>query len=159
MCESDEYIHCRLGHADLSIHVTVCHGRKSNLGMSYMILLKIMLATLTFPKHVVAMGDGEVLAMFSKHEGCMESNEMEVVAILEVLRIFALSFNSELEVESDSMNVISWVPSSCMPLCRFQSYFNEIKELFSKISLKFLLLDFQGFHSGNRSDLIRLGSP
>lgn len=36
--------------------------------------------------------DGVVLALFSKHVGHMESNEVEVVAILEALHIFGLHF-------------------------------------------------------------------
>lgn len=45
---------------------------------------------------VLCNNDGNVLAMISKHVGCMESNEVEVVAILEALRLFASSFNSKL---------------------------------------------------------------
>ena len=57
---------------------------------------------------VLRDGGGLVLVMFSKHVGTMESNEVEVLAILEAVRIFASSsFNSKLEVESDSLNVIS----------------------------------------------------
>lgn len=68
----------------------------------------------------------------------MESSEVEVVALLEVLRIFVSSFNFKLEVESDSMNAIYWVSSSCILPWFFQFYFNEIKELSFKISVKFL---------------------
>lgn len=87
---------------------------------------------------VLCNNDGKVLAMISKHVGCMESNEVEVVAILEALRLFASSFNSKLEVESDSLNVISWVSSSHLPPWRFQFYFNDIKMLSSKFSIRFL---------------------
>ena len=52
--------------------------------------------------------EGIVVALFSKHVGCMESNEAEVVAILEAIRIFtSTSFRSRLVVESDSLNAIS----------------------------------------------------
>lgn len=58
---------------------------------------------------VLRNSDEIVLAMFSKHVGCMESNEAGMVAILEALQIFTPSFNTKLVVESDSMNGISWV--------------------------------------------------
>ena len=81
---------------------------------------------------------GLVLVMFSKHVGTMESNEAEVLAILEVVRIFASSsFNSRLEVESDSLNAISWVSSSAVIPWRFQFYLNEIRALASSIQVKF----------------------
>lgn len=50
---------------------------------------------------------GLVLAMFSKHVGIMESNEVEVLAILEALRFFSSSFIGKLVVESDSLNAFS----------------------------------------------------
>lgn len=52
---------------------------------------------------ILCNSDGKVLAMFSKHVDYMESSEAEVVALLEVLRIFVSSINFKLEVESDSM--------------------------------------------------------
>lgn len=42
-------------------------------------------------------GDGVVFAMFSKHVGRMESNEAEVVAILETLCIFVSSSFQEID--------------------------------------------------------------
>lgn len=52
--------------------------------------------------------DGVVFLLFSKHVGCMESNEGEVFAILEALWIFvSSSFKEGLVVESDSLNAIS----------------------------------------------------
>lgn len=46
----------------------------------------------------------------------MESNEAEVVAILEALRIFASSsFQDLLIVDSDSLNAITWVLSAKFP--------------------------------------------
>lgn len=81
---------------------------------------------------------GLVLVMFSKHVGTMESNEAEVLAILEAVRIFASSsFNSRLEVKSDSLNVISWVSSSAVIPWRFQFYLNEIRVLTFSIQVKF----------------------
>lgn len=65
---------------------------------------------------VLHICDGVVLAFFSKHVGHMESNEAEVVAILEVLRIFASSsFQELLIVDSDSLNAITWVLPAKFP--------------------------------------------
>ena len=76
--------------------------------------------------------EGVVLALFSKHVGCMESNEVEVPAILEAIRIFSsTSFHSSLMVESDSLNAISWVSSSTTFPWKFQFYMNEIRALSS----------------------------
>lgn len=47
--------------------------------------------------------------MFSKIVGVLESNEAEVVAILEALQLSLLSFDEKLVVESDSLNAILWV--------------------------------------------------
>lgn len=66
--------------------------------------------------------NGIVLALFSKHVGCMESNEAEVVAILEALQIF-ISSHSKLVVESDSLHP-----------CRFQ-FLKQIKVLSSMIEV------------------------
>ena len=41
--------------------------------------------------------------------GCCESNEAEVLAILEALRCFSRLFHGELIVESDYSNAIAWV--------------------------------------------------
>ena len=46
--------------------------------------------------------------MFSKKVGIKESNEIEGLAILEVLRFFLSFFHERLLVESDSLNAISW---------------------------------------------------
>lgn len=48
-----------------------------------------------------------ILCLFSEEEGIRDSNEVEVLAISEVLRIFSRSFHGRLIVESDSYNVIS----------------------------------------------------
>lgn len=47
---------------------------------------------LTGIEGVLRNSDEIVLAMFSKHVGCMESNEALMVAILEALQIFTPSF-------------------------------------------------------------------
>lgn len=51
------------------------------------------------------------MIMFSKHVGIKESNEMEMMAILEALRIFSPSFQDKLVAKSDSINAISWASS------------------------------------------------
>lgn len=58
---------------------------------------------------------GEVLALFSKAIGCMETNEVEVVSIVEMSHILVASFQAMLIVESNSKNVISWVSSLVLP--------------------------------------------
>lgn len=81
---------------------------------------------------------GVVLIMFSKHVSCMESNEAEVVAILEAFQIFSLvSFNENLVVESDSFNAIFWASSSAKFPRRFQFYVNENTLLSSMLRVKF----------------------
>lgn len=56
---------------------------------------------------------GVVLFLFSKNVGILESNEAKMVAVLEALRFFASSpFQASLTVESDSLNVSSWMSSS-----------------------------------------------
>eukprot|EP00268_Persea_americana_P036637 TRINITY_DN3614_c1_g1_i6.p1 TRINITY_DN3614_c1_g1~~TRINITY_DN3614_c1_g1_i6.p1 ORF type:complete len:138 (-),score=27.70 TRINITY_DN3614_c1_g1_i6:344-757(-) len=88
---------------------------------------------------VLCNSEGIVLALFSKHVGCMESNEVEVVANLEAIRIFtSTSFCSRLAVESDSLNAISWVSSSAMFPWKFQFYLNEIRALSSSIQVSFI---------------------
>lgn len=50
--------------------------------------------------------------MFSKHAGVKDSNEAEVSAILEALKICLTSCHDKVITESDSSNDISWVSSS-----------------------------------------------
>lgn len=54
----------------------------------------------------------DVLAMFSKYVGIIESSELEVLAISEALRFFSSSFHGKLVIKSDFMNAISW---GCSP--------------------------------------------
>lgn len=49
---------------------------------------------------------GDVLAMVSKHVGTMEYNEVEVVAILQVIGSFHPLFLVYLAVESESLNLL-----------------------------------------------------
>ena len=65
---------------------------------------------------VLCNSKGIVLALFSKHAGCIESHEAEVLAILKAIRIFSISyFQSSLVVESDSLNAIPWSSSTIFP--------------------------------------------
>ena len=70
--------------------------------------------------------------MFSKHVGTKDSNEAEVLEILEALRIFHISFYHYLIVESDSPNAISSVKSWRGPW-KMQSLFNETSHLISNL--------------------------
>ena len=57
---------------------------------------------------VLRNSEGIVLAVFSKHVGCMESNEGEVLAIVHAIRMYvSSSFQSRLVMESDPLNTIS----------------------------------------------------
>lgn len=69
---------------------------------------------------------GEVLLMFSKPIGIRDSNEVEVLAISEALCIFSGSFQDKLIVESNSSNVVGWVPQIGSKPWKFHFYFNEI---------------------------------
>ena len=60
--------------------------------------------------------------MFSKSVGVRDSNEVEVLAILEALRIFSRSFMGSLIVESDSSNAFSWVTSSAVNPWKIQFF-------------------------------------
>lgn len=48
--------------------------------------------------------------------GVEDSNEVEILAILELLRLFKSSFHAPLMVESASCNVLSWVLNSTRAL-------------------------------------------
>ena len=52
---------------------------------------------------------------FSKHVAIKDSNEAEVMAILEALRIYHTLIHHYLIAESDSANAIYWVKSSRGP--------------------------------------------
>ena len=51
---------------------------------------------------------GEVLLLFSMSVGVKDSNEAEVLAILEALWLFSSSFQAKLNVESDLANKLLW---------------------------------------------------
>lgn len=54
----------------------------------------------------------EFLAIFSKHVGCLDTNEVKLLAILEALHMFTSHFYASLVVESDLTNDVHWVSSS-----------------------------------------------
>eukprot|EP00268_Persea_americana_P056975 TRINITY_DN6784_c0_g1_i2.p2 TRINITY_DN6784_c0_g1~~TRINITY_DN6784_c0_g1_i2.p2 ORF type:complete len:105 (-),score=19.94 TRINITY_DN6784_c0_g1_i2:1073-1387(-) len=75
--------------------------------------------------------------MFSKYIGIKDSNEGEVLAILEALRIcFSNNFHS-IVVESNSLNAISWMSCLEEDLWKFQFLFNEIKTWSSSLNVEF----------------------
>lgn len=80
---------------------------------------------------------GKVLIIFSKHVGVCDSNEVEVLVILEALRLFNRNFFDALIVESDSSNVITWAPTRNMFPRKFPLHFNEIGELSSSLDVVF----------------------
>lgn len=55
-----------------------------------------------------------------------DSNEGEVLDILEALRIYSSSFHGSLLVESDSLNAISWVLQDDSIPWKFHYYFHEM---------------------------------
>ena len=61
--------------------------------------------------------------------GVKDSNEAEVLAILEALHVYSGSFLKEFRMKNDSLNAISWVNSMQASPCEFQFYFNKIKFL------------------------------
>lgn len=60
--------------------------------------------------------DGIVLAIFFKNVVIVESNECEVLTILEAPCIFMPTYIEELVVESDLMNAMGWFLQSCTPI-------------------------------------------
>lgn len=58
---------------------------------------------------VLCNNEGGVLMMFSKSIGIKDSNEAEVLAILETFCMFVCVHNSKLIVESYSSDAIYWV--------------------------------------------------
>ena len=64
----------------------------------------------------------DIIFMFSKHVGICDSNEAEVLAILEALRCFSRNILGDLIVESDSSNAITWTSKKRSTLRNFNSY-------------------------------------
>ena len=79
----------------------------------------------------VCHNKGEVALMFSKIMGVCDSNEAELLTILEALRSFSRCFTRRLIVESDSSNAIARVSNRKAFPWRLQFLFNEITELSS----------------------------
>lgn len=73
---------------------------------------------------------GEVSLMFSKIMGVCNSNEVELLTILEALQLFSRCFTRRLIVESDSSNVIAWVSNRKAFPWKLQFLFNEINVAF-----------------------------
>lgn len=65
---------------------------------------------------------GEILFLFSEHVGIKEFQWGWGFCYLEALRIFSCSFQGKLIVESDSSNVISWVPSADVGPCHLGDF-------------------------------------
>ena len=86
---------------------------------------------------VLCNDKGVILCVFSESVGVRDSNEAEVLAILEALRIFSRSLQGRLIVGSDSSNGISWVMNSTVKPWKFQFFLNEIKEFASSHSVVF----------------------
>lgn len=79
-----------------------------------------------------------VFIMLWKHMGYMDSNEGEVVAILEAIQIYnSSSLQSKLVLESDSLNAMSWLTSVDKTPQRFQFCFKEIRALSLSIQVEF----------------------
>lgn len=72
-----------------------------------------------------------------EHEGILDCNEAEVLAIMKALWIFSVLFQGMLVVESDSSNVAGWVSKSQSRPWKFQFCFSEIKESSSTLNVVF----------------------
>ncbi|XXG62464.1 hypothetical protein AAC387_Pa05g0816 [Persea americana] len=86
---------------------------------------------------VLHNSNGEVLYMFSKNVAVCDSNEAEVLAILEALCCFKKYFHGALIVESDSSNAIAWVTNKKINPWKVQFLFNEIRVLSTSSSVVF----------------------
>lgn len=77
--------------------------------------------------------------MFSKHVGIRDSNEVDVLAILEALCIYMNSYQCRLIVERDSSSAITWV-NSFRGLWKMQFYFNAtgLLPLTSQVSFQYI---------------------
>lgn len=56
--------------------------------------------------------EGATLCVFFKQVSAKDSNGVEVMKILEVLRIYSTSHQARLLTESDSFNAILWMSSN-----------------------------------------------
>lgn len=62
---------------------------------------------------------GQMILMFSKSVGVNNSNEAEVLSTLEASRIYLLSFQDSLILESVWANATSWIACEIVGLWRF----------------------------------------
>lgn len=69
--------------------------------------------------------DGDVLFPFSKFISIQDSNEVEIVVILEVLKFYVGFFQEPLIIESDSNNAISKASSVIGCPWKFHFYLNK----------------------------------
>lgn len=69
--------------------------------------------------------------------GVCDSNEVEVLAILEALRCFSSYYHGVLIMESDSSNVVAGVSNRKASPWKFQFLFNEIWALSTIINVSF----------------------
>lgn len=76
--------------------------------------------------------------MFSKHVGVKNSNEREILAILEALFAFIVDSSGlvSLIVESDSTNAVSW-PRTLRGPWNMQFYFNKMSDLSTGCCISF----------------------
>lgn len=75
--------------------------------------------------------------MFSKRVGVCDSNDAEVLAILEALKLFSGNYGGALILASDSSNAITWVSNRKAIPWKFQFYFNDTRELSASINVSF----------------------
>ena len=75
--------------------------------------------------------------LFSKSVGIRDSNDAEVLAILEALPIFLSSFHGPLLAESDSTNAVGWLLKPNSRPWKFQFHFNEMKKISSSLVVSF----------------------
>lgn len=66
-----------------------------------------------------------ILFSFSSFIGVKDLNEAEILAILEAIRLFNVSFWQPLIMESDSLNTISWVSNVAKGRWKFYFSLNE----------------------------------
>lgn len=69
--------------------------------------------------------------------GIKKSNETEVLAMLEALRLYSRSFQENLIIESNSANAVMWTSHFVSRPWRVQFLFKEIKELSSILDMSF----------------------
>lgn len=76
--------------------------------------------------------EGIIFLSFSSSIEVKDSNEAEVLAILEALRLFRVSFRQPLIVDSDFLDAFFWVKNSATGPWKFH-FFPEIKFLSSDL--------------------------